>query len=99
MNQCNLESAFGKDATEENRVRWLAAFEEENKLPVLQNGDTVTCSFGMSKPGDKGFWKYRAKLQVTIEYYGWFGYHYKETQNIHIVDSNSFTGFQWASGS
>lgn len=97
--QSDLDNAYGNDATENNKTRWLAAFNEENIIHVLQNGDFVTCSFGMSQPGDKGFWKYGVNLQVTIDYTGWFGCHYTETQNIKIVDTDSFTGFQWGHGS
>ena len=93
-NQSDLESAFGNDATEENRTRWLAAFNEDNVIPILQNGEFITCSFGISQPHDRGFWKYRANLRVTIEYCGWFGYHYVDIQNVKIIDSDSFTGFQ-----
>lgn len=94
-NQSDLDIAFGDDATQENRTRWLAAFNEENVIPILQNGESITCSFGMSQPHDRGFWLYRANLRITTEYAGWFGYHYVDTQIISIIDSNSFTDFQW----
>jgi len=98
-NQSDLEQAFGNDATEENKNRWLAAFNEENLIPILQNDESIACSFGLSRPSDKGFWKYEATLSVTVDYYGWFGYHYNETQKIKFVNSDSFTGFQWGNGS
>jgi hypothetical protein len=98
-NQSDLQNAFGNDATEENKNRWLAAFNEENVIPILQNGESITCSFGMSQPNDSGFWKYRANLLITIEYFGWFGNHYVDTQNLKFIDSESFTGFLWGSRS
>jgi hypothetical protein len=49
----------------------------------------------MSQINDEGFWKYRSNLRITIEYLGWFGKHYLETQYLKIVDSDSFTGFMW----
>jgi len=94
-NQSDLDSAFGNDATQENRTRWLAAFNGENVIPVLQNGESITCSFGMSQAHDQGFWKYRANLPITVEYTGWFGNNYIDTQNVKFIDSDSFTGFLW----
>ena len=96
-NQSDLESAFATDATPENKTRWLAAFDEKNVIPILQNGDTTICSFGFSKPNNQGFWKYKSSLRITVDYYGWFGYHYNEMQGIRIVNSDSFTDFQWGS--
>ena len=93
--QSDLDSAFGDDATQENQTRWLAAFNEDNVIPILQNGESITCSFGLSQPNDRGFWKYRANLPITVEYSGWFGYHYVDTQNVKFIDSDSFTGFLW----
>jgi len=94
-NQLDLDSAFGDDATQENQTRWLAAFNEENVISILQNGESITCSFGMSQPHDRGFWKYRANLPITVEYTGWFGCHYVDTQAVKFIDSDSFTGFLW----
>lgn len=93
--QSDLNNAFGNDATQENQNRWLVAFNDENIIPILQNGESITCSFGMSQPNDRGFWRYRSNLPITVEYSGWFGYHYVDIQNIQFVDSDSFTGFLW----
>lgn len=93
--ESDLDIAFGNDATQDNQIRWLAAFNEENEIPILQNGELITCSFGMSQPNDRGFWKYRADLPITVEYNGWFGYNYSETQNVKFIDTDSFTGFLW----
>ena len=95
INQLELQNVFGAGATEENKIRWLAAFEDKNTISILQNGESITCSFGTSMAQDKGFWKYLSIFQISIEYYGWFGYHYVDTQKIKIVDSDSFTDFQW----
>ncbi len=94
-NQSELKKSFGADATEENKIRWLAAFNNENVIPILQNGESIACSFGMCQGQNKGFWKYNAIFQISIDYYGWFGYRYVDTQNVKIFDSDSFTGFQW----
>ena len=99
VTQSDLKNALGSDANKENRVRWLAAFNEENSIESLQNGESITCCFGTSKSDGSGFWKYKSKLPVTIEYLGWFGTHYKDTQTIKIMDSDSFTGFNWGSKS
>jgi hypothetical protein len=88
-----LAAAFGNDASEENRERWLACFVEV--IGLLQNGDRVSCSFGTTGMNDGGFWKYNSIIPITITYRGWFGKAYKENQNIKIIDSNSFTGYSW----
>jgi len=95
VDQSDLERAFANGATQENKNLWLAAFNEENMIESLQNGETITCSFGMSQPNDKGFWKYKSKLPITIEYSGWFGTHYKDMQIVKITNSESFTDSQW----
>jgi len=95
--QADIESALGNDASQGNRNRWLAAFAEENVISALQNGESITCSFGMSQSRDNGFWKYRAMLPISIEYYGWFGTRYSETQTLKIINSESFTDFHWGS--
>lgn len=99
VNQSELEYALGIGADKENRVRWLAAFNEENSIPSLQNGESITCSFGMSQSHDKGFWKYKTHLPITIEYLGWFGIRYKEIQTLKIMNSDSFTDFHWGKNS
>lgn len=91
----SLSSAFGSDATSENKKRWLACFAEEAQIPILHNGDHISCSFGMTTGNDTGFWKYKSKISVVIEYVGWFGIEYKQPQELRIVDSDSFTGFMW----
>ena len=70
-----------------------AKSSEENVIQILQNGKSITFSFGLSQPNDRGFWKYRANLPITIKYTGWFGNHYVDTQNVKFIDSDSFTGF------
>lgn len=89
-------SCFGSDATTENKENWLACFREESLVPVLQNGDRTSCSFGTTKNNDAGFWKYNSQIMVIITYDGWFGRTYREQQALKIVDSDSFTGFHWS---
>lgn len=93
--EASLTQALGLDATPENRKRWLACFEEEISIPVLHNGDRVSCSFGTTKSGDAGFWKYKSTVTVSIAYRGWFGSEYKERQELRILDSESFTRYSW----
>lgn len=95
VDQAVLENALGSSADQKNRKRWLAAFYEENLISCLQNGESITCSFGMSQSHDQGFWKYKSELPITIEYIGWFGGNYKETQAVKIMNSDSFTDFHW----
>ena len=99
VDQASLENALGSTANQQNRDRWLAAFNEENSILSLQNGESILCSFGMSQSYDEGFWKYKSKLPITIEYLGWFGTRYKETQTIKIMNSDSFTDFHWGAKS
>lgn len=93
--EASLSSAFGSDATPENKKMWLACFVGETRIPILQNGDRISCSFGMTKGNDTGFWKYKSTISVVIEYTGWFGIEYKQPQELRIVDSESFTSFMW----
>jgi hypothetical protein len=88
-----LAAAFGRDASEENKERWLAGLNQV--IGLLQNNDRVSCSFGTTKANDTGFWKYNATIPVIITYEGWFGQKYNAAQNITIADSNSFTGYYW----
>jgi hypothetical protein len=90
-----LEQYLGLDATGDNRTRWLACFEADAKIDVLQNGDHNSCSFGHSRRNNSGFWKYGSKIDVCISYKDWFGRRIVENQSISIRDSESFTGFSW----
>jgi hypothetical protein len=91
----SLQRAFGTDATPDNKTRWLACFLSTTQIRALHNGDHVSCSFGMTRANDSGFWKMRAQLAITIEYTGWFGKSYVQQQTLEIRDSTSFTGFMW----
>lgn len=93
--QEDIDKALGKDSTTENKARWLSCFEPENIISILHNNSSIKCSFGESKANDQGFWKYKAKIPITIEYQGWFGKKYTQNQDIQIIDSESFTGYQW----
>ncbi|TCJ18179.1 hypothetical protein EZJ19_02785 [Parasulfuritortus cantonensis] len=94
-NQRSLHGALGDEATEENRRRWLACFSDRAAVAVLQNGDRASCSFGVTKRNNAGFWKYKSVIKISIEYEGWFGRKYSEPQELLIADSDSFTGFSW----
>ena len=94
-----LEAAFGSDATAENRRRWLACFAARRPIPVLHNGDRVSCSFGTTRNNDAGFWKYNSPIRIVITYRGWFGTGYTQEQEIQVIDSDSFTGFMWGTSS
>jgi hypothetical protein len=96
LQQTDIDKALWKDATLDNKRRWLCCFEPENKINILHNNSSIKCSFGQSKANDQRFWKYKAKIPITIEYEGWFGKKYIQNQDIQIMDSNSFTGYHWA---
>jgi hypothetical protein len=89
----SLASAFGGDASETNKERCLACFNQ--LIPLLHNNDRITCFFGTTRADDAGFWKYKANITITIFYEGWFGNKYSDKQRIQIRDSNSFTGYYW----
>src|SRR6266404_2759718 len=88
----SLASALGRDATAPNRQRWLACFDVI--IPILQNNEKTTCSFGTTQANDSGFWKYHATIRVKVTYEGRWG-KYQEEQNIRIADTDSFTGYSW----
>ena len=91
-----LAQAFGADSCDEHYRRiWLACFSSSNEVSLLQNGDSVSCSFGTTKGGNQGFWRYGASIAVTIRYQSWFGRQYCEEQILKIRDSDSFTGYLW----
>lgn len=96
VDNASLDVAFGRDATPENQRRWLACFGEDKVIPILHNGDRVSCSFGTTKANDMGFWKYKASISIDIDYSGWFGLRYEQLQELQIIDSDSFTGFMWS---
>jgi len=94
-NNESLANAFGSGATPEQRLKWLVCFKPETEIPILHNGDRVSCSFGTTKSQEDGFWKYKATISVCIKYSGWFGLSYEERHDIKILDSDSFTGYMW----
>lgn len=87
-----LASALGSDATTENKQRWLACFD--TVIPVLLNNEKTTCSFGMTKAGETGFWKYGVTIDLDLIYDGRWR-KYRERQQLRIADSDSFTGYHW----
>ncbi len=91
----DINKALGKDSTTGNKTRWLSCFKPETRISILHNNSNIKCSFGTSKANDHGFWKYNAKIPITIEYQGWFDKKYTQNQDIQIIDSESFTGYQW----
>jgi hypothetical protein len=72
----------------------LAAFK--SVILILQNNNRISCSFGLTKENDSGFWKYKATIPLVITYEDWFGKKYKEEQEIQIADSSSFTDGSWS---
>ena len=98
VDETTLPAALGADATPENKAKWLACFTPHSQIKVLHNGSRVTCSFGTTRANADGFWKYRAQIQITIEYEGWFGKRYSQLQIVEVVDSASFTGYMWGDG-
>jgi hypothetical protein len=97
--QNSLDQAFGKGATDDDKIGWLSCFDQT--ILILQNGERTSCSFGTTAIGDSGFWKYKAIIGITIQYEGWFrGWFektYCEKQDIQIVNSESFTDYAWGS--
>ncbi len=91
----SLEASLGSGADSASRERWLSCFEGRSHIPVLHNGDSVSCSFGLTRGPDDGFWRYKSTIDVVINYQGWFGIDYQQPQKLHIIDSGSFTGFMW----
>jgi hypothetical protein len=61
VTEVSLARAFGYDATDANQERWLACFKRA--IPVLQNNDWTSCSFGTTREHNTGFWRYEATLQ------------------------------------
>jgi hypothetical protein len=93
--QSSLDLAFGKDATDANKTRWLAPFRQSRIISILQNGENISCGFGTTGVNDNGFWKYESTILVEIHYQGWFGKKYKQSQALQILDSESFTEHKW----
>ncbi len=94
-NRAVISNALGNDADDENRRRWLICFEPETIIKILHNNESIRCSFGTTMDNDNGFWKYNSSIPIFIEYEGWFGRKYTQSQDIQIMDSDSFTGFMW----
>lgn len=91
-----LKRALSDYVQEDDKKRWLACFNERNVISVLLNGQSVKCSFGKTCEDEKEtFWKYGENFSIRIEYEGWFGEKYTETQQLQIRDSNTFTDFRW----
>lgn len=88
-------NALGKDSCDAKKKQWLSCFDPKSTIAILHNNSNLKCAFGTSKANDEGFWKYKALIPITIEYEGWFGKKYVEEQYIQIIDSESFTNYQW----
>jgi len=82
-------------ATDSDLKSWIRDINDST-IPVLQNGSAMSCSFGHTKANDSGFWKYGAKIDIRLDYNGFFGRRFVETCTVSILDSNSFTGNQWS---
>jgi len=94
----SLAAALGRGVSEEKKKKWLAAFG--TNIYLLHSNDRTSCSFGTTEGNDCGFWKYGATISISIRYEHWFrrlGLRrtYTESQKIQILDSDSFTGYQW----
>jgi len=89
-----LEAAISQDASDNDRTKWLACFEKDNDIALLQNGTRVSCSFGMTR-NTGTFWRYGASFPMYIHYRGYFGTIYQDYISLRIVDSDSFTGHVW----
>lgn len=94
LDQAQLEKAINTNASQDHRKKWLACFEPNVKIELLQNGAQVSCSFGTSAKSG-GFWNYGEKFPIMIKYRGFFGTEYQWVQELQIVDSDSFTGQMW----
>ena len=92
----DIEKAIANQQFDDRKDEWLACFTDDSTIMLLQNGEKVSCSFGLTRPNDSGFWHYGASIPVTIEYKGWFGKEYRDQQIIQIKDSDSFTGYFWS---
>jgi hypothetical protein len=89
----SLAAALGADATPANRDGWLSCFDFV--IPVLLNNDKTSCSFGTTEANDRGFWKYKAIIDVDVVYEGrWRTY--RDKQRLRILDTDSFTGHHWS---
>ena len=93
----DVNAALASSEYNDRKKEWLSCFDPECVIPVLQNGTRVSCSFGLTRADNAGFWKCGAAIPVVVEYQGWFGVKYTEPQVIYIRDSDSFTGYMWSS--
>ncbi len=93
--QRQLEAALD-DAPADLRGTFLKCFSAGTTIPILQNGASVSSSFGFTRRTDS-FWKHRAKFDIKVRYEGWFGRVYIERQSVVIADSENFTGATWRS--
>jgi len=92
--QAGLKAALGGGANEDNQDRWLACFNQSTEIPLLQNGDKTSCSFGMTHTDPRqSFWKPQAVFPIRIEYEDWFGAKYDSDplNMLQIADSDRFT--------
>ena len=94
INESDIEQFLGSGASEKLRELWLRSINKSS-IYILQNGDSASCSFGLTEENNSGFWRYGAEFPIVISYEGWFGYKFKETQLIKIQNSDSFTHFNW----
>lgn len=94
LNESEVEQSLGSGTSAEDKEKWLRSVNKSS-IHILQNGDSTSCYFGSTEINNSGFWKYGAEFHVVINYEGWFGYKYTETQLLKIQDLDSFTGYMW----
>ena len=96
INESDVQQSLGSGASEKLKEMWLRSINK-SIIYLLQNGDSASCSFGLTEENDLGFWRYGSEFPVLIIYEGWFGSKYKEKQLLKIQDSDSFTHYKWSS--
>lgn len=90
----DINNAMVLNVSDEKKRAYLRCFESDCIIKILHNSAKVQCAFGNHEING-GFWKYNSTIPITIEYEGWFGKKYIETQELLIINSESFTDIAW----
>lgn len=99
VNEAEVERAFSDSISENWKRSIQRCFSEEATIPVLENGQSKTNSFGAfgSRPQDTT-WKIGSIINVQVTYEDLGGNPYSHDIPLKIADDKGFAGAFWEKG-
>jgi hypothetical protein len=97
VEKAELEGAFSEAIHSSWRENILRCFSVQGVIPVLENGQSKTNSFGaISVEPESSTWKLDAVINVRVSYQDLDGNEYSHVMPLKIADDAGFAGSFWA---